>query len=539
MSSAWKLYWGDSHTNLHVVPPGAEPAASAAGGRTAAATNLPREVSADLDAALAHARDTLDFWPIAYYPYTYSFTGDWRTEHWRPAAEVDAAWRSICEMARRGNHDGELVVFPGFEWQGDGRQGDHNVFFRDDDPPLLRSATLEDLYADLRASGRAALVLPHHTAYQPGVRSKDWSVHDEDLSPLAEIFSAHGCSESDAEWPGLRRNWHMGPGVSGGSYEDALARGIKIGAIASTDEHAGNPGRWGCGLMGCWATALDRRSLWEAFTARRAYAVTGDRIELDVRVAGAMMGAAITQRGPVRVRVRVRGLDAIDRIELIRKGRVIATHCCSGTWAPPGGPGRDRARLRVEAGWGPTLSDRDDVPLREWTCRIEVPNGAIVSAQPCWRTRGQHLGPIEGARCDFGFRTQCAEVPGRGPQTEATVFEVEAAPGDEIRLDLDGRKVSMTLAEAMAGSRVVYFPEETAQFARECGVDLGRQTRKEGVYFYSHKVKVHRAIPEAGLTAELDYTDAAPPAGVNHYRVRVMQDNGQVAWSSPVWVDAG
>ena len=177
MDSEHKLFWGDSHSNLHLVLPGFEEAHFPPGG--AAATNLPREVAADLDAALEHARAVMDFWPIAYYPYTYRLENGFRVEDWRAERELAPAWRAICELAASGSRDGEFVIFPGFEWQGDNRHGDHNVFFLADHPPLLTSRTLPELYAEIRRRGLRALAIPHHTAYRTGYRGKDWSVHDE------------------------------------------------------------------------------------------------------------------------------------------------------------------------------------------------------------------------------------------------------------------------------------------------------------------------------------------------------------------------
>lgn len=50
------------------------------------------------------------------------------------------------------------------------------------------------------------------------------------------------------------------------------------------------------------------------------------------------------------------------------------------------------------------------------------------------------------------------------------------------------------------------------------------------------KAKVHRAIPEAGYVAGMEWEDDEPLEGETHYRVRVEQRNGQRAWSSPIWV---
>ena len=530
----YNLFWGDAHTNLHLVSPRSRPSAERPGEKH---TNLPAEVSADLTAAHAHARQTLDFWPIAYYPYTYEDRNGFRVECWRDDADVDAAWQAVCDLAAAETRDGDFVIFPGYEWQGDGRHGDHNVFFLHDHPPILRCPTLPELYDEIRRRDLAALAIPHHTAYRVGVRAKDWTVHDEALSPFAEIFSLHGCSESDEEWIGLRKNWHMGPGAGGGTIEDGLARGLKVGIIASTDAHYGIPAVYGGGLMACYAERLTRGSLWEAFTARRVYGVTGDRIELDFTVEDAVMGEEIRKAGSVRALVRVRGCDAIDRIELMRGSRVITTHCHNGTWEVPAGTEPTRFKLRVEVGWGPKPGDVPDAGPRRWHGSIDVPNGAVVSAEPCWKTAGQWIGSTGGPRTEFAFLTSPAPPHGDLP-TEATVFELEGRPDDGVAIELEGKRLSMTLAEAAAASRIVDFMDEAAEGARRVfGIDPDALQRRDRLYFHGHKAKIHRAIPEAGFVAQLDHTDQDPPRGTNTYRVRVTQRNGQVAWSSPVWVE--
>ncbi len=73
------------------------------------------------------------------------------------------------------------------------RWGDHNVFYPADDAPLDDARDLPDLYEHLRRHD--GIAIPHHTAYQTGERGKDWATFDERLSPFAEIYSIHGCSE--------------------------------------------------------------------------------------------------------------------------------------------------------------------------------------------------------------------------------------------------------------------------------------------------------------------------------------------------------
>ena len=509
MAQGYKLFWGDSHTNLHS-----------------------RHLDG-LKTSLQYARDMLDFWPLAYYPQEFRRRSGFGFEDWLEEQRVDAEWKTICNFASENNRPGELVIFAGYEWQGDGRSGDHNVFHLHDHQPLIRVNTLSELYREIRERSVKAFAIPHHTAYRVGIRGKNWDVHDEALSPFAEIYSQHGCSESDEEWIGLRVNRSMGPGVSGGTIEDALNRGIKLGIICSGDSHYGFPAVYGNGLMACYAEELTRESLWEAFAARRVYGVSGDRIELQFTAEGAMMGSEIQKKGAVRIEAKARGGDALDRIELLRNNRVIATHCHNGTWEIPKGKERVRCKFRIEAGWGASSSNIPDQPPREWECSIEVPNGRIVSVERCWRNPGQYADEPGSQRCSFRFLTKQ-----RGSLSETTLFQLEGRPSDEVKLDLEGKLLSFTLEEAMQRSQVVFFREEAEDYIRNVhNFEPETLPRDDPFYFLSNKAKLHRAIPEVGYSTEFTHTDEAPPQGTNFYRVRVTQRNGNVAWSSPIWVE--
>jgi len=85
----------------------------------------------------------------------------------------------------------------------------------------------------------------------------------------------------------------MGPWTSGGAYQDALARGYRVGAMASGDSHAGFPGVYGSGLIGVWADALTRDAIWDAFCARRVYGINVRRMFLlSLILGGALAGLA-------------------------------------------------------------------------------------------------------------------------------------------------------------------------------------------------------------------------------------------------------
>jgi hypothetical protein len=518
----YKTFWGETHDNTYEVDRQDPP----------------------FDQICQLASRHLDFYAAAYYTscadafrpggHPSELSGPQRLilEKWKTPQRLEAEWAEVQQATAKYDEPGRFVTFPGYEWQGDGTCGDHNVFHRREGWPIARVPTLDQLYEQLR--GIDALAIPHHTGYRVGRRSPDWRRCDETLSPFVEIFSGHGCSETDEEWIGLRHNSHMGPGAGGGTYEDALAYGLHVGAICSTDNWGVMPGRYGRGLMGCLAEELTREDLWRAFRARRVYGVTGDRIKMDFTVNGQPMGSTIQASGTRDIRIAVRGSDAIDRIELLRNGRVLATHCHQGTWSLPQPGRRSRFKLRIEVGWGPRPNE---MPVTEhrWNGRLMIDGGRLIGWEPCWISLGQEVPILNGARADFSLTSSTANVI--DPQQNANVFEFEAAPDAPARLDLNSLTEKAAVADFARGSRILWYKDECIRHLHEhFGLEPGSHEREDPYYHMAHKAKIHRAIPEAGYTATFEFADDQPLDREVHYRVRVEQRNGQRAWSSPIWV---
>ena len=55
------------------------------------------------------------------------------------------------------------------------------------------------------------------------------------------------------------------------------------------------------------------------------------------------------------------------------------------------------------------------------------------------------------------------------------------------------------------------------------------------LYHNAPKVKIHRGVPQDGYTARATFSDH-PPTG-SYYYLRVSQTNGQMAWTSPIWIE--
>ncbi len=261
-------------------------------------------------------------------------------------------WRGRMEQMDEWTEDGRYVVIPGYEWTS-AKYGHRNVYYRDTGWPYFdnnpgpghnaigpESRSPADLWQSLRDCGARAITIPHHTSV--GFFPVDWSYRDPEFDRLVEIYSTWGNSEYyGAPFPG-----QAGDRLEGLGALDALKMGHRLGLMASSDCHDGNPGnanwsnrqphihhRLGSGFIAVLAEELTRGAVWDAMYARRCYATTGTRIVLDFRVNGAIMGSEIrASSGEQRViEAEVTGTAPLDRLELVRDGEVIVTQDCRGT----------------------------------------------------------------------------------------------------------------------------------------------------------------------------------------------------------------
>jgi Protein of unknown function (DUF3604) len=191
----------------------------------------------------------------------------------------DAFWAEINRLAAEYDKPNEMVALPGYEWSGNtGMGGDRNVFFASEGRTIRRSSSVlldkpsatdchhvGDLFKALQ--GEDAIVIAH-----VGGRYADLSVgHDGRLERAVEVHSCWGTFE-----------WLL---------HDAFKLGHRIGLVCHSDDHKGRPGaaypgasQFGAmGGLTCYLMpALDRPSLFRALRQRRTYGTTGTRLLLDV-----------------------------------------------------------------------------------------------------------------------------------------------------------------------------------------------------------------------------------------------------------------
>ena len=277
------------------------------------------------------------------------------------------------------------------------------MVFPEDFQPLFYTSQL----AELRrfCVERSALMIPHHVAYPSGRRGANWHEFHEECTPVVEVYSWHGNSEDDrGPYPFLSGS--PGGRQTSNTVQAALNRGLRFGFVGSSDNHSGFPGAYGEGLMGALVRDLTRAEILDAIRARRTYALTGDRIEVDFRVNGAILGSTIEAGRTLDVSYAVEGRDELDCVEVIMDGHVVHRQWpeTAGT-----GDGADALRqVRFEWGWGPwgalgadrvtdwdfTVSLSADAVLKverraPGTAVDEVPVAELVE-----QSRNMHVGPV-------------------------------------------------------------------------------------------------------------------------------------------------
>lgn len=244
-------------------------------------------------------------------------------------------WSYTAKMARSNDDPGRFLTFLAEEWTSTfeeysdkhpyGFYGHRNLIFADSYFPRWWNArnyqTPAQVWEDLRKMKANFVHIPHQLA-DTGNVPVDWDYADERAQPVAEIFQVRG----SYEYKGAPREAKRTTPEKGPFLQDAWARGLVIGVIASPD-HGG-----GMGKACVYAPELTRESILDALRARHCYGTTAAKIFLDVRVNGALMGEKIpAARGrPVEVEVSVRCPGEIERIEVCRSNKFIYTRKTKG-----------------------------------------------------------------------------------------------------------------------------------------------------------------------------------------------------------------
>ncbi len=423
-------------------------------------------------------------------------------------------WESVKQYVKAYNQPGSFVSFLGYEWHSN-YCGDLCIILPADTASLRYFKDVKGLQEYARKTG--AILIPHHPAYKTGWRGQDWNVLDTGVSPVVEIYSEHGNAESDrSPVPYILHS--MGGRYTPNTVQSLWKKGIKIGVVASSDDHLGFPGAYGEGIVGIYADTLTRESIIEAIKSRRTYGASADRIELDFRLNDHYMGSSIPQTDKRDIMVKVKGKDEVDRIEVLKNNRVIYRNFPADKI-----PGKNKwdkpVFCRIEFGWGP-WSDLNMTNICDWHFTIQVTNGKILSSTPCFQS-----GPytedyfnqvsMEDGVCEVKSYTSRLQAFLQSA-TNSVILEVQGSPETELSITL-------------------YKPEQLVVHKTFSGLEKSSDIIFTGP-FTSESLMVQRLVFYDNYYAMFNYIDKPSEKTNDWYYIRVIQSNGSMAWSSPVWV---
>ena len=427
---------------------------------------------------------------------------------------VKPAWDEWRRETQKAKRPGSFVSFMGYEWTVSYDQGGHhNVFFKDDHGryvTLREAPRLPLLYEKLRAldSPDNILVIPH--AHQPG----DWNFNDPEIERLAEIFSIHGSFEY---------------------FGQRYLRRYRMGVVGASDNHTGHPGYSPAqtstrnGLAAVYAPRLDRDSIWQGLKGAATYTTSNaQRMVVKMNLDDKTVGQFIPTGTTPTLQARVLGTTPIERIDVLHNGTVEF----SQEYLQPvaGQPATVQLML-----WSPTETPGDQVtfPLNGVTWRgwIEVQNGRIGSLEGLGMDHfSDHFEQTDRQRVWFTCKT---------------------------RGDYDG--VLLRLAESSANTKVIVRLDTVERDQGPQGMGLPRQLKRPGnrsLHEFSFSVeellqkKATFAVPQFGfvsarrLSAEgkwdvvFRYRPTNTPAQDDFYMLRIIQLDGETAWTSPIWIGA-
>lgn len=413
-----------------------------------------------------------------------------------------ADWEAVKKTVKEYNGKENFVTFLGYEWSGlTPGGGDHNIYYLHDEGPLLRSSQWlvhggkEDSESDKYPiselweafSGRDDVLAVAHV----GGRYANFDFFDPNFVQLIEVHSHHGTFE-----------WFI---------QDALARGLRVGFLAGSDDHSGRPGLSyptqrsaegasfdvKSGYVAVYAERLSRESIWDALKKRRCYGSTCRGILLDVKIDTHCMGEEIECSTYPTIKIKAIGGTLLQRITLKRGNKTIYTYP-----SYPSFPKQGRMKLRIY--WsGVRVKTR--LKKTVWDGSLFVRKGRIISAKEFAFDRSD-----EGIReCSNQYVSWNSSTSG---DMDGIIMEIDA--GEETEIHFHSKQLRFNLPlKKIEKERMVYKAGGVNQIV--C-ISLLEEELKDEV--------------------SLSFCDKHIQKGINPYWVKVEQDDGHRAWSSPIYV---
>ena len=253
----------------------------------------------------------------------------------------DREWDRQKKEVLASHEPGKFIPFIGYENSFLFPTGHYNIIFnvKDEDIdnvpvwPMRRVNDIQRIWSLAQDVDMDVLTIPHHCGkvfnhHNENGECKNCNSfggiqYNEKYKRLVEIYSFHGLSESYNPNHNLdySNRSKVARSFDGPNYvQDAWAIGEKLGVLASSDDHFGQPGLVVNGIAAVLADELNRDALFQSLYNRHSYGTTGEHIWVDFRVNSQLMGSTIKiapESKPI-ISFDVMGTDSIDYIEVLK-----------------------------------------------------------------------------------------------------------------------------------------------------------------------------------------------------------------------------
>lgn len=467
------------------------------------------------------AENALDFYaftPHGWWPDIPEDDEPVRRHHQQGFDKVSANWDRIKQLVQERYREDQFVTFLAWEWHSL-EWGDYCLYYPNVEQELYKPDNLADL--KIHVTSQNAIMIPHHPGYKLGWRGLNWDCLDEFLSPVVEIFSEHGNSLEAKSHIGMYNHSMGGIELSQSGLEQ-LKKGHKFGLVASSDDHYGYPGGYGYGLTAVYADNLSRESIFDALKRRHTYAVTGDRIKLNFTVNDAIPGESIDASDEVKLDFFVQARDRIKSVEIYKNSlpfKIYAGDYCSNTNRLTNRMSYEHL-VRVEWGWDFIASDR----TTKWDIQLSAKKSVINDVVSSFSGGAGSVTEMNLLECMDEQHVVIKSFTSR-----KNAFPVNSITflwhGDldaMLELKITGRQDSLDFNKKL----IVVKRDLIAKDAHLSIINS----------FSSPKLKIHSLLQPEDYESQHSIIDPSVQPG-DYYFLKVIQENGQLAWSSPVWID--
>ena len=480
-----------------------------------------------LEHAIAFAAGQLDFFSVTgHFAWPdmdkegMAIPEEVKAYHREGFARLRRLWPEYLEKMAQSASLG-LVPFVSYEYHSFD-YGDYTVVAKaiDEKLPLDpegEDTRLRDIVASNDPVQSGLLPIPHHIGYKEGYRGISWKRFNPSASPVVEIVSMHGASESDNAMPSYLHT--MGPRSGMNTMQGGLSKGLMFGVVGNTDHHSSSPGSYGSGRTGIWSIGKDRESIWSALVDKHTMAFTGDRIETAFFLDGKPFGSVVKAGDEVMADLYIAARSALDRVELIQDGKVIF---CEDRF-PSFQSGIKLFDFSL--GWGGRGK------ACSWDVLVTVSGADLKDVQP--RLKGEMIvDPL--ARPEDGDdiptvrrKANSVSIKARTdgnptPTTDCTQgfsFSIDAAGEYSIDIDISAEYDGKSIGKHFSYSSSVLCSEGVAEYI-------------DG--FVSPAIHLSRAMDLGECSFELH--QSFPVRHDGYIYARAFEERGDAVWTTPIWV---